>query len=200
MKNPDKWTYSCSANIFPVAKPMIPPPTAANIPSLRPVRAIAGVPRQVATNSAVAMGTWLFPPPFSCLSPWVSVVPKLSVLSMDCWLGKLLPLADFGFAGDSVVDSRDNLELPIDGCEESSGMLEVEGKLRNPTDAVLFLVSCQVWQELISQMLISQELLSRAFSFEHNFIAGFPLSSSWTWDLFMGYETKVWQKGKKYIL
>ena len=52
-------TYSCSANIFPVAKPMMPPPTAANIPSLRPVRAMAGVPRHVATNRAVAMGIWL---------------------------------------------------------------------------------------------------------------------------------------------
>ena len=52
-----KRTYSCSANIFPVAKPIIPPPTAANIPSLRPVKAMAGVPKQVATKSAVAIGT-----------------------------------------------------------------------------------------------------------------------------------------------
>ena len=51
--------YSCSANIFPVAKPMTPPPTAANIPILRPVRAMTGVPRQVATNRAPAIGTWL---------------------------------------------------------------------------------------------------------------------------------------------
>ena len=50
-------TYSCSANIFPVAKPMMPPPMAANIPILRPVRAMTGVPRHVATNSAPAMGT-----------------------------------------------------------------------------------------------------------------------------------------------
>ena len=57
-----KTTYSCSANILPVAKPMIPPPTAANIPSLSPVRAMVGVPRQVATNKAVATGTWLLPP------------------------------------------------------------------------------------------------------------------------------------------
>ena len=38
---------------------MMPPPTAANMPSFSPVRAMAGVPRQVATNSAVAMGIWL---------------------------------------------------------------------------------------------------------------------------------------------
>ena len=51
-------THSCSANILPVAKPMMPPPTAANIPILRPVSAMTGVPRHVATNSAPAMGTW----------------------------------------------------------------------------------------------------------------------------------------------
>ena len=37
---------------------MMPPPTAANIPILRPVSAMTGVPRHVATNSAPAMGTW----------------------------------------------------------------------------------------------------------------------------------------------
>ena len=50
-------TYSCSANILPVANPMTPPPTAANIPILSPVRAITGVPRHVATNRAPAIGT-----------------------------------------------------------------------------------------------------------------------------------------------
>ncbi len=57
MSGKRSFSYSCSANIFPVAKPMMPPPMAANIPILRPVRAMTGVPRHVATNKAPAMGT-----------------------------------------------------------------------------------------------------------------------------------------------
>ena len=52
-------TYSCSANIFPVANPMMAPPTAANIPSFNPARAVTGLPTQVAMKRAPAMGTWL---------------------------------------------------------------------------------------------------------------------------------------------
>ena len=47
---------------------MIPPPIAANMPSLRPVRAMTGVPKQVATNRAPAIGTWL--PPFARAGPF----------------------------------------------------------------------------------------------------------------------------------
>ena len=51
------WDYSFLAKIFPVKKPIMPPPKAAAIPSFRPVNAIAGVPRAVATKRAAHIGT-----------------------------------------------------------------------------------------------------------------------------------------------
>ena len=166
---------------------MMPPPTAANIPSFRPVRAMAGVPRQVATNSAVAIGTWLLL--FSGLV-WVSVVAKLSALSIDCWVGKVLCLVNFGLVGESAVDCLDNWELLAEMCEWFSRTLEEDGKLRKFTDDFLREHWCWISQVFISQILISQELSWRAFKFEQSFTDGFPLSSNWAWDLARWNETR----------
>ena len=165
---------------------MMPPPTAANIPNFRPVRAMAGVPRQVATNKAVAIGTWLLL--FSGLF-CVSVVVKLSVLSTDCWVGRWRSLDNLGFNWESIVDVLDRREMLGEFSKPGSEKLEVDGKLLKPTEA--FLCACgSRWQELISQILISQELLSRALGFEQSLTAGLPRASRWAWDLARCNETK----------